>query len=951
MKSKLLHNSALIPAMSLMAIAASVPQATAQEETDDVRRMSTIVVTTQKREESIQDVPIAVSAFDENSLDNLQLAGGPDLVKSIPNVSFTRGNFSGFNFKVRGVGVDAVATSADAGVGVHINEMPILGNRLFEAEFYDVERVEVLRGPQGTIFGRNATAGVFNMLTARPQLGEFGADVRASYGNHNAIKLKGHVNLPLGENAAVRVAGSFLQRDGYVDNLVTGNNIDNRDLWSARASLAWEPTDRFNALLMVEHFEEDSTRLRSGKQLCKKDPNKTSFNGIAINPFDALYNSQGCVEARLDASPDRVNSTATLGGGLAILAGLLDGDINTTPQLLDNRVVESPFDPTYQAEQTLVQLRMEYDLTDNLKLTSITGHNNSVFDSLDDYNKLAPDGPFNAAAGAFMDPLLAPLYPLLFPGGVVTDPQLGASNQFRTFDNSAGEADQFYQEIRLNSDFDGRFNFILGASYIDQETNPFDNGGGYYVFSNSLTALAQLNNAAGGAIFGGLVNIDNSNPNAGTSLDRSSFDGSGGNYFRSFSPYRLEALGVFGEAYFDLTDNLKLTAALRYTDDDKEQDVTPSILFAPGATFQITGLTVADLPGETTFKAGFDWTPDLAWTDDTLFYGSYSQGYKAGGINPPVPVGVTASATFEPETLNAIEFGTKNTFDDGKFQLNASAFMYDYKDYQITQIIQRSSLNFNVDAELTGLEVEAIANPIDSLIVNLNLGLLNSSLQDEFGIDVLNRTQGRTDLVVLKNAATYSNCVVSAAGYEAILNAMNAALLPAGSTRGLCSGAFVGAEAGFGLTAADSVTFIDSEGNTQTAAAFTPFDGHAANLDGNSMPNAPDMTLNVGAEYTFYDVKDTAWALTFRADWYRQSASYSRIWNTGRDHLPSWSNTNIGIQLQNPDKGLMIEFFGKNITDEEVITGAYLTDDSSGLFTNIFLTDPATYGISISKSW
>ena len=225
-----------------MALISAAPIATAQE---DERTLSTVVVTTQKRAESIQDVPIAVSAFDEEALEKLQLAGGPDLVKSIPNVNFTKGNFGGFNFRVRGIGVDAVSTSSDAGVGVHMNDVPLTSNSFFEAEFYDVERVETLRGPQGTLYGRNATGGVVNIITAKPVLEEYQGDAQLTIGNYNTLKDKGMLNLPLGERAALRLAVSYLSRDGYVENLTTGSDVDDRDLFSVRASLAFEPTDRF----------------------------------------------------------------------------------------------------------------------------------------------------------------------------------------------------------------------------------------------------------------------------------------------------------------------------------------------------------------------------------------------------------------------------------------------------------------------------------------------------------------------------------------------------------------------------------------------------------------------------------------------------------------------------------------------------------------------------------
>ena len=218
MKVSRRSNYVLLAGASALALSLAAPAAIAQDQDqdEDARTLGTVVVTTQKTEESIQDVPIAVSAFDEEALDAMQLAGGPDLVKAIPNVNFTKGNFGGFNFRIRGIGVDAVTTSADAGVGIHMNDVPLFTNSFFEAEFYDVERVESLRGPQGTLYGRNATGGVVNVITAKPVLEEFQADAQLTYGNHNTVKAKGMLNLPMGEKAALRLAGSYLSRDGYV---------------------------------------------------------------------------------------------------------------------------------------------------------------------------------------------------------------------------------------------------------------------------------------------------------------------------------------------------------------------------------------------------------------------------------------------------------------------------------------------------------------------------------------------------------------------------------------------------------------------------------------------------------------------------------------------------------------------------------------------------------------
>lgn len=967
----------LLAGASALALSFFGPLAVAQEEAapEEARRIGTVTVTTQKVEQSVQDVPIAVSAFSEESLDEQQLAGGPDLLKAIPNTVFTAGNFGGFNFRIRGIGVDAVAQSSDAGVGIHQNDVPLGANRLLEAEFYDLERVEVLRGPQGTLYGRNATGGVFNAITAKPVLDEWQGSVTGTIGNFGTMKYKGMLNAPIGDKLAVRLAGSYLERSGYATNTVTGEDIDGRELFGLRGSILFEPTDTFRATFIAEHFEEEDDRLRAGKQLCAKDPFKTSFNGVAIGPVDQLVTSLGCREAALENMNDRVNSAATLGGGLAITAGLLNGDAFTAPVDPNLRNIESAFEPSYYADQTLYTLKTEFDVTDDLLLTYIGSYSETSLASAEDYNKISPTIAFNPTAGPFFalaGTPGAPLYGLLFPNGTVTDPQLGTSNRFRTFDLAGGGSEQTTHELRLQSNFDGPFNFNLGAIKVDFESTQTDQvEAAYYVFSNSLTALTQINNAAGGAFFGGQVPLDTGA--GGIDVFGGALNGTGGNYFRSISPYTLDSYAVFGEGYYDINDELKFTLGLRYTNDKKEQEIIPTFLFTPTA-FIPGGDPLAPRPtigasddlggdgtlnadfAEVTGRAGFDWMPDLSFSEDTLIYGFYSRGYKGGGINPPQPAGANLfPPTFEPEFIDAYEIGTKNTLAGGALQLNATGFLYDYTGYQITQIVNRSSANFNIDTKVNGLEIETIWNPVSTFIVNANLGLLNSEIQDTYGIDVLDRTNGRADLVTLKNAASFANCVVSAQGYAAVLRGIGAGALPAGASRGLCSGAFVGQEAALavfnGGTPIGSVTFTNSDGEQQTVSGFTPFDGEAKNLDGNSQPGAPESTFNIGAEYTWEPGSFGNWGLTGRFDYYRQASSFSRVYNSVRDELPSWDNLNLSVSLFNDEAGMRIDFFGKNVADEEVITGAYLTDDSSGLFTNIFLTEPRTYGVSVTKNW
>ena len=977
--------SFLLAGTSAVALSVASPAVSQEAAEDDQRILGPVTVTTQKTEESIQDVPIAVSAFDENTLDKLQLAGGPDLVKSIPNVAFTKSNFTGYNFKIRGIGADVVAQSGDAGVGVHMNDVPLTGNRLFEAEFYDIERVETLRGPQGTLYGRNATAGVVNVITNKPVLGERQSFVRSVFGTYDTLKFKGMANIPIGDKVALRVAGSYLQRDGYADNLVTGNAIDDRDIFSIRATIGFEPNERTRGWVMYESFEESDNRIRAGKQLCKKDPGYATIDGLTLHPGATLVTSLGCVEAPLSASYDRVNSAATLGGGLALVAGLLNGDAFTAPLIRDLRIIESAFDPIYNADMTVYAVRFEYDVSDTLSVIYTGSYSESSIVSIEDYNKVAPTIDFNVSAGPFA--AVGFLYDALFPGGYVTDPQLGRSNKFRTFDLSGGATEQFSQELRIQTDFDGFINFNAGVIMIDYEaTSPTNSQDGYYVFSNSLTALTQLHNRLV-AVTSGTSGIFGSAPYSavpvdtagnGEALFEGALQGNGGNYFRSLSPYTLESLAFFGEMYVDISDTIQMTLGLRVTDDKKKQDIYNSILFVPGARYRSTGVQRVGFE-EVTGRVGVDWKPNWSATDDTLFYAFYSKGYKGGGINPPQPAGQEVfPTTFEPEFVNSYEIGTKNTFNDGTLQLNATGFVYDYLGYQITQIINRTSANFNIDAEIKGLEFETVWNPVSTFLLNSNIGILETAIKGSKAIDVLDRTNGNSNYITIKNGVNYSNCVISRAGFRAINIGMSTTnptspqddpqpILPGNAAGGIC-----GTTARpYGFFADNPVTTeVNEEGNfiallnplvtaanfpDLKAGDFTPLEGFAKDLDGNAIPNAPELTWNVGIEYTWADEGGSSafsdWDFTVRVDYYYQADSFSRVWNTRRDQLDSWENFNLVFRFEDVASGLSFELFGKNVTNEDVITGAYLTDDSSGLFTNIFLTDPSTWGVAISKSW
>lgn len=986
----------LAATVSILALSIAAP-ALAQTTggTEPASAVDDIIVTAQKREESIQDVPIAVSAFSAENLDALKIEGGSELMRAIPNVSFSKSNFSMYNFSIRGIGTKAISASSDPAVAVSFNNTPLTRNRLFEQEYLDVNRVEVLRGPQGTLYGRNATGGVVNMIPNLPGP-DFDAMMKAEVGNYGTVRGQMMVNIPLTETFWVRGAASVTKRDGFDYNTFTERDVNNRDLFTTRLSAAWEPSDRFNANLIWEHFGEDDERSRTGKQLCTKDPGPTRVGNTAITS-SLVQNrlSQGCLPRTLfsDAAYDSPNGGAF---GHVFMAGIIEYGRPATNRLTtinavnyradpyagvtqsrDLREIASAYDPKFRAENDVVQLNMEFKLSDNLSLISQTAYAKDDFWSTQDYNRFVSNPIFADSTQAFVDPRGRPVVgggAKVTPGGVYTDPQLGPSSRMISADLSVSDNRQWSQELRLQSSYDGNFNFSLGANYLDFKTE--DN---YYVFNNLFSLIAEYfyNVNPNVTTTQGLVtqNCDSTNVTRWKEcvyVDRtpiSQLAGDGHNYFRSKNAVKVRSWAVFGEGYWNLRPDLRLTVGLRYTDDQKITTPYPSQLLM-GATLdgsesvQSGGYVSQGYPAQPDVKQSWgamtgrfvlDWKPDLSFTDDTLIYASYARGYKGGGTNPPrVDINPKViqyqplAEDFDPEYVNAFEIGAKNTFHDGRFRLNANAFYYDYKDYQVSQIVDRISLNENFDAKIWGVELEGIFHVTDRFRIDSNIGYLNTRIGDgEGSIDVMNRTQGNADWTVLRPwVQVPSNCIAPTKHVETIIKANRGDEMTMYALQGLCSGS-----KRYGSFNPAFETFLplySLYGFTYDGLTEAPNGGRGfmADLGGNELPNSPNWTANLGAQYTFLV---GGWDLTVRGDYYWQDRSYARIFNTEYDQLEAWDNANISVSLENASRDLIFSAYVKNVFDETPITDMFTNSDDTGLTANVFTLDPRLFAFSVKK--
>jgi iron complex outermembrane recepter protein len=1001
--------------------------------------IESVVVTSSKIKGDIQTVPIAITALSQEQLTSRQIAGGPDLVKEVPNLTFTKTNFSGYSIQIRGIGTQAISVTTDPAVAVAFNDIPFIRNHFFEQEFYDVSQVEVVRGPQGTLYGRNATAGVVNLISAKPT-DQFEAMASADIGNYHNRRYEGMINVPIVDDRIdLRVAGEWTKRDGYSFNEATGTPIDGRDLWSSRVTLGWKPSADIQTYLVWEHFSENDDRLRSGKQLCKTDFGPGSVDGVpkpvgvgyAI-PGD--YFTQGCVPTSL-YSPDAFQ--APLGYALPYILGIQDtghgNPINpyaSETQSHNLRVIDSGLNPIYRAKNDTIEFNADYAVTPALTFTSQTGYNNDFLFSAEDFNRFgaapglfvyAGDGVNPDVSGVLPDPsglridaftgaACTQIGGSCQPAGYVCDPQVGCSDRLILEDLSTERAWQFSQEFRLASNFSGPLNFSAGGNYLHYETLEK-----YYVFGNVLTLID------GGFVPGEFdSNTDRALPHGFqfNELDKSpgisdgyvdpnpisSLNDQGHNYFLSKNPYVLNSYAAFGEANYSVSPDLKLIGGLRWTDDQKHFLVIPSWLVEEGWGYPVAG-ALNQQWNQLTGRAVANWTPKLDFTDQTLIYGSYSHGYKAGGANPPgaiyssnicvgqqcsVPVNPVHPLIFKPEFVDAYELGTKNTLLDGGLTLNGDVFFYNYKAYQISEIVDRTAINLNFNATVRGAELETTWEPAAGLKFTFACGYEATRIDNgQSAVDLMDRTAGHPGWFVVKPFVNESsNCIfpayvakwiragssviganqLSYCGYAYLLHDDPFTALPykadpivdadGNPPHALCGGGqppciltdYPGYDPLAG-TAGDPYTGQNTDPLTGIDYGPVPNNGagFSKNLGGKQLPNAPHFTTSLSADYTMPVSED--WAATAHTDLYWQSQSYARVFNDRPyDKIRGYSNVNLALILTSAS-GWQVMGYLKNVFDTTAITGAFLNPDDTGLTTNVFLTDPRLYGVRVTKNW
>lgn len=636
-------------ALTLAWLAAASPAAAQDQQADTVQDRDTIVVTAQRKAENVQEVPIAITALNAEALQAARIEDSKDLQFNSPNVTLSANR----NITIRGVGSQSFGGTGDTNIGVLVNGVFLQSGSSF-GEFFDMERIEVLRGPQGTLFGRNTTGGAINFITRRPT-DSFEGYVEVQGESPRGIRANAAINLPIAEGIYQRFAANYINRDGYTRNLLDNTKIDGRNQFTLRSSTRIEPTSSTTIDLTLTYFKEDSDRQNAAKSLCTPDAQ-----------FGCSPNSAGTAFPTTNFPIDSF-----------LLPGVVrPGTFAPNPANLRDVVIDVR--PFQKAEDFLGTLEITQELG-AITLTSLTGLRDGDNSSERDFDQGFRPNAFNPGTfGTRVVPNAGNgngVLTYLLSGRPVT------TTDYRTSQTGGGTAKQFSQELRAASSFDGPFNFIIGGFYLNARSSGF---------------------------------VDTWTPANGLLGAVSKFDTRLG---------QVKSYAAFGELYVDITDTLKLTGGLRYTHDEKRVETA-------SGTFVLNPYFIGEADfNKVTGRAIINWAPEIAFTEATNMYLSFSRGFKSGGFNP----GNNTIPLFDSEEIDALELGVKNTFLDGKGRLNLAAFNYDYSNLIVGNLVGTAVANTNIPkSRVRGFEAELVYNPVAPLRLEASLGLLDAQIRSDF---------------------------------------------------------------------------------------------------------------------------------------------------------------------------------------------------------------------------
>lgn len=911
--------------------ASATDQAAVDGQTDDAdaAASSDIVVTAQGRAQVLADVPVAISAVSAETLQNSGANDIRQLNQVAPSLLVTStGSEANGSPRIRGIGTVGDNPGLESSVVVLIDGVYRSRAGIGLNELGEIDRVEVLRGPQGTLGGRNSSAGLLSIVSKKPAF-TFGANGEVTYGNYDFWRLAAGVTGPITENVAFRLDGVYVKRDGFYNDRVNDTTVNDRDRFFGRAQLLFEPTDDISFRLIGDYTKRDES-------CCAATYVSSSMNEAIGN----LNNPATPLATGLAGGNNIINVLRDLGQDLGAFNQKYSRDISVTPG--------RSYGGDMQDWGISGQLDWDFG---GVKLTSITAYR-------DYYNTQAGDVDYGTV-----------------------DILYNADD-----DNNRRQFRTFTQELRLNGTaFDDKLDWLVGGFYMDEKFRGKSNlrFGSQYgrfaacrVVSGSLATLYSPTtpgciSPTGRAVIAGLV------PGV-----PSPFGAAGGTVLAAFDTLESisdrgstidrynqnsRSFAAFTHNIIHVTDTIDLTLGLRYTNERKrfsasfgndntacvanQQRLTP-FLTNPGlaalaggliglscqgnSTLELNGVGISDTRSEDEFTgtAVASWKP----IDDLLVYGSYSRGYKAGGFNfdrsalkaPTLSFasfgGGSAQAgaqalvgnlQFDAETVNAFEIGAK--YATGPFSLSVAAFRQDFSNFQLNTFDGTVFIVENVNGCSSSLNGGDRDQNKFAAAPNFNAGAVASGQCPSGDVGHGVRSQGVE---------------------------LEATLVPIRDFRFTA-----------GLTYADTKFRDQLVGD----ASGAPLNQALRKLPGQQLSLAPEIVVTTSAAWT-PDLGSSGLSALFYVD-SRLSGDY----NTGSDLFPQkaqdgFALVNARVGIRGPDQRWAVEFWAQNVFNQDYAQVAFNSPFQEGavsaafqdpqypggrqIFSN-FLAEPRTYGVTL----
>ena len=909
-----------------------------------------VVVTATKKEESTQDLAISVEAFTSEMLEQNQIYDLSDLTEVVPGFGAGKGIGSGSAFSMRGIGSYGIGAAVVSSLVTNINGHSVGTGQFVDLGMMDIERIEVLKGPQGTINGRNSVQGVINVITARPT-DEFGGYVDVETGNFDMKRMTTALNLPINDNVKTRLAFMTNMRDGMVYNPVTGNDFDDRNDMGLRFSLDWDISDTTDFKLTYSGQKSDDNRPQEEVSFCAQDP---------------FFGCRPDVRGGLNQAADTRGHVA---GFVGFVAHLDPGTIVNKygPSLSDKfDTLYLDREPTHLQTSEVTNLELTHDISDDVQMIAKYTYSTRDFHQMNDNDGSISNVPLAGAAAGL--PGIVPIEAYVCFGS--------DENSFcetvdsdRTYDFSDVETENKQAEINFISDFDGPFNFSAGYYWYDDTT---DNE--YRVQTAGTQLIGSFANHPYSAVLAGLTGVDLSSkggavfyqtvlqgllpqlPNVlavqgGAITDPVQVATIIGTYQATLGMLqampdvvvplglrgtlsdqhvRTQSQAFYGEMYFDLSEDTKLTLGGRYddflVDSHNFNDLLGNAYIRLGCFNYSSHTTCPGIEQQRTVEddsTSFKVALQHNLNDDVMVYGSYTTAVKAGGVNAG-----SSSSTYDQEETGVLDFGMKSILMDGAMLLNMNIFRNDNKGMLLAAIVDDASINYNVDAEITGFEGNLSVFLTETTNLSFNWLLIDNEITSDTSIiNYMNPLGGMYDVF----------------------------LGPVGNNTGLLTGAVFGTtqlfkSGGYNCLSPMGTNALGVVGGFAPLAGSvcTVAQGVPQSIKGNKLPNTADTEYSLSLTQVFPSARgETLAKLSYR---YR-SESNSSNFEEARMAIPDLKVWDLFVRFNPNDDDWYVGMYAKNLADDRQLGFLRTASNLQGGQLYGSFSDPRTFGVQFGTSF